>query len=134
LGFRIHDSIQDLNETFGAITLIEVIEHMSDPVSTLRYVRHLLHQEGKLFLTTPCGQRESGIRNTNAYDTPEHVQFFTQKSLELCAVRAGFRSIQLERISELYPYHNWKDRLKSEVFGRVDDFRHGYSHLTGFFS
>ena len=43
-----------------------------------------------LFLTTPCGRMRTGSTNTNAYDTREHVQFFTERSLSAALARAGF--------------------------------------------
>lgn len=40
-------------ESFDAVVLIEVIEHLDDPVATLRETRRLLKNRGILYLTTP---------------------------------------------------------------------------------
>jgi hypothetical protein len=80
-----------------------VIEHVPDPVGFLDARRRRLALQGRIFLTTPCGELRNGSRTTNAYDTPEHVQFFTEKSLRLAVKKAGFRDIHYEYIEALYP-------------------------------
>jgi 2-polyprenyl-3-methyl-5-hydroxy-6-metoxy-1,4-benzoquinol methylase len=92
-----------LDLSFNAVVLIEVIEHVPDPVDFLDRLRKLLRPEGRIFLTTPCGELRNGSRTTNAYDTPEHVQFFTEKSLRLAVQKAGFSNITFEYIDALYP-------------------------------
>jgi 2-polyprenyl-3-methyl-5-hydroxy-6-metoxy-1,4-benzoquinol methylase len=96
------DSISS-NRSFDAVLLIEVIEHVPDPVGFLDHLRRHLDLEGRIFLTTPCGELRNGSRVTNAYDTPEHVQFFTEKSLRLAVKKAGFHDIRYEYIEALYP-------------------------------
>lgn len=96
------DSISS-NRSFDAMLLIEVIEHVPDPVGFLEQLRKHLGLEGRIFLTTPCGELRNGSRSTNAYDTPQHVQFFTEKSLRLAVKKAGFRDIGYEYIEALYP-------------------------------
>ena len=97
------DSISS-NRSFDAVLLIEVIEHVADPVNFLNRLRKHLNPGGQIFLTTPCGELRNGSRATNAYDTPEHVQFFTEKSLRLAIQKAGFRDITYEYIDALYPH------------------------------
>jgi 2-polyprenyl-3-methyl-5-hydroxy-6-metoxy-1,4-benzoquinol methylase len=131
------DSISS-NGSFDAVLLIEVIEHVPDPVGFLDNLRRYLDLEGKIFLTTPCGKLRNGSRTTNAYDTPEHVQFFTQKSLRLAVKKAGFRDIRYEYIEALYPrstsplslatYKRLAMKSARPILARLQ----GPRHLTGF--
>jgi len=131
------DSISS-NRSFNAVLLIEVIEHVPDPVGFLDHLKRCLDLEGRIFLTTPCGELRNGSRTTNAYDTPEHVQFFTEKSLRLAVKKAGFRDITYEYIEALYPrstsalslatYKRLAMQSARPILARFQ----GPRHLTGF--
>ena len=131
------DSIPS-KRSFDAVLLIEVIEHVPDPVGFLEHLRRHLDLEGRIFLTTPCGELWNGSRTANAYDTPEHVQFFTEKSLRLAVKKAGFRDIRYEYIEALYPrstsalslatYKRLALKTARPILARLQ----GPRHLTGF--
>jgi hypothetical protein len=93
---------------------------------------------GSDLLETPCGELRNGSRATNAYDTPEHVQFFTEKSLRLAVKKAGFRDITYEYIDALYPrgtsvlsFATFK-RLATKAARPILAAFEGPRHLTGF--
>ena len=77
---------------FDVVTMLEVIEHVLDPLAVLQHARRLLKPNGILYLTTgnaqPYRDRLLGWR----YVIPEiHVSFFEPCTLELALTRAGFR-------------------------------------------
>lgn len=86
---------------YDAAYMVEVLEHLDDPVWTLRFIRHSLR--GKLFLSTPAGEVRFGVRKTKAYDTPEHIHFFTPASLRLALVSAGFSEVRFMVVNAMYP-------------------------------
>jgi len=139
-GFTVSKNLDSIpsDRSFDAVLLIEVIEHVADPVDFLDRLRKRLGPEGQIFLTTPCGELRNGSRATNAYDTPEHVQFFTEKSLRLAVKKAGFRDITYEYIDALYPRST--NVLSLSTFKRVAKRMarpmlatlQGPRHLTGF--
>jgi len=139
-GFPVSQDLDAISSdrSFDAMLLIEVIEHVPDPVDFLERLRGLLDPKGRIFLTTPCGELRTGSRATNAYDTPEHVQFFTEKSLRLAVENAGFSSITYEYIDALYPRS--PNVLSSATFKRFAKMAarpvlatlQGPRHLTGF--
>ena len=146
-GFNVVDSFNDLAEEFDALLLIEVIEHVKDPVFFLSLCKANLKNSGKIFLTTPCGELRNGSRYTNAYDTKEHVHFFTEKSLELTCKKSGLSVIKLEKIPELYPKQTSESQLKdyiktykSKIKKYINILRFqgntnpkiGFNHLVGF--
>ena len=139
-GFAVAENLDSIssNRSFDAVLLIEVIEHVPDPVDFLDHLRRHLDLEGRIFLTTPCGELRNGSRATNAYDTPEHVQFFTEKSLRLAVKKAGFRDITYEYIDALYPrstsvlpFATFK-RLATKTARPILARFQGPRHLTGF--
>ena len=133
-GFNVVRALSELTGTYEFITLIEVIEHVSNPVSLLKQVRPMLAPHGVLFCTTPCGELRNGSRKTNAYDTPEHVGFFTEHSLGLALRRAGFERCDFRRVSQLYPYPSFLHFCVYELIGRFKDALYGRSHLVCFAS
>jgi cyclopropane fatty-acyl-phospholipid synthase-like methyltransferase len=88
---------------YDVIFMVEVIEHLDDPAAVLRLCHSLLTTGGGIFLTTPCGELRWGSHSTAAYETLEHVQFFTQESLCLAARNAGFDSVKFFEMREFYP-------------------------------
>jgi len=79
--------------TCDLVTAIEVVEHLVDPVATLRQVRQLLKPGGILFLTTGNSSAAPADLGRWAYVQPEiHVSYFNPTALELALRRAGFKT------------------------------------------
>jgi SAM-dependent methyltransferase len=91
---------------FDMATCVEVIEHVDDPVRMLKGIRRVLAYGGRCFLTTPLGCLSgapySDAPKLSAYNTPQHVQFFTRSSFRLACGRAGFQSIDYIAMPEIY--------------------------------
>jgi SAM-dependent methyltransferase len=102
-GFSVASSFDELDLSFDLILLIELIEHVADPVGLLTECRRRLAAEGRLFLTTPCGETTRGNRKTNAYETKEHIQFFTERSLRLACAIAGFSEVTFQSPNPMHP-------------------------------
>jgi len=139
-GFSVSKDLDSIpsDRSFAAVLLIEAIEHVANPVGFLDRLRRCLDPAGRIFLTTPCGELRNGSRATNAYDTPEHVQFFTEKSLRLTVEKAGFRDITYEYIDALYPRSasalsfTTVKRFATRIARPILATFQGPRHLTGF--
>lgn len=79
---------------FDAITLWDVLEHLHEPLASLRELRRILKPGGVLFLRVPnaasyvaklCGRYWSG------YDLPRHMTLFTPRTLARALAETGFR-------------------------------------------
>ena len=81
---------------FDAITLSHVIEHLHDPVDTLRACARVLKPGGRIWIATPnldaIGRRALG-RVWFPLDPPRHLVLFTRKSLQRALASAGFRGM-----------------------------------------
>jgi SAM-dependent methyltransferase len=88
-----------LETGFDAITLWDVLEHVSDPQTFLQHCRSLLRSDGCLFLNVPdldsWPARILGPRWPLLL--PEHLNYFNRGSLSLCASQAALRPIQFGR-------------------------------------
>jgi SAM-dependent methyltransferase len=97
---RIHvgnfDGSFSAREPFGLVLMLDVLEHMQDPVDALCRVRDLLEPSGSLLITVPA----FSIAWTRHDDWNEHVVRYTRSSLER-AVRASGLTIRSSR----YLYH-----------------------------
>lgn len=97
-GARVHCGVlQDLGlpaQSYDAITLYDVIEHLPDPVAALREIRRLLTPEGVLHLVTPnVGGLQAKVlgRYWYHYKPGEHLFYFSPKTLRAAVQRALLR-------------------------------------------
>jgi 2-polyprenyl-3-methyl-5-hydroxy-6-metoxy-1,4-benzoquinol methylase len=78
---------------FDVVTMLEVIEHVLDPLPLLQQARRLLKPNGILYLTTGNAKPYRDRLLTWRYILPEiHVSFFEPCTLEAALCRAGFRA------------------------------------------
>jgi len=96
-------------ESFDAIILQDVIEHVPDPLEVLSDTKRLLKSGGVVFLTTPnYGSLARGIyrSNWNLISPAEHLSLFRPKTMRKVLVSAGL---------ELEFLHSTQEVLLSRV-------------------
>ncbi len=125
--------------SFDAITLFHVIEHLHDPVGTLRCCFKLLKPGGHITVVTP-GFESFGYHRFGPYwfglDPPRHLVLFTENSLRRTLEGCGFAVSRPPRTSlkareffktslivqrggdpmKRHPRLPWFARLKTEWF------------------
>ena len=80
-------------DSFDAVVMNHVIEHVHAPVELLREIRRLLKPGGQLIVATPnAASQEHGVFGPNWYslDPPRHLHIFTPQALAHLARLAGF--------------------------------------------
>lgn len=85
-------------DTFDAITLNHVIEHLCDPISTLRGCGRLLKPGGKLVIATPNVQSLGHLvfrEFWRGLEVPRHLYLFSPTSLRTCTELAGLRVMEI---------------------------------------
>lgn len=92
------EDIKYEDDSFDAVTLFYVLEHLPDPLNTLMEIRRILKPDGLLVLriphTTPIVRILSflGIKN-NLYDPPFHLNDFSPKTIKAILKKAGFNKV-----------------------------------------
>lgn len=82
---------------FDGITLSHVIEHVHDPVETLRSCNRLLKPQGWIWIDTPniCSLGHLQFRRSwFALDAPRHLVLFSPTSLAKALEKAGFFDVR----------------------------------------
>lgn len=85
------------DDSFDAVTMNHVIEHLVDPLAMLGNVHRILKPGGSLIVVTPnagsLGLRLFG-RNWQALDPPRHIHILSLYALDTTVRAAGFESVQ----------------------------------------
>jgi SAM-dependent methyltransferase len=92
--------LRGIDGRFGAVTLLQTLEHVYEPAALCTAIRGALEPGGALLVTVPNNRSWSvtlrGTRDEGCYGNPTHLQFFDRPSLEQMLRDAGF--VRLQRI------------------------------------
>lgn len=85
-------------EQFDVITSFEVMEHIYNPIEEVQNIHHILRKGGLFYLTTPnfnAVERYMLKDNYNVITYPEHLCYYTPKTLNYLFTRNGFRKMRV---------------------------------------
>ena len=125
------------NDSFDAIVLSHVIEHVPDPLSLLKECERVLKPGGHLVLITPnnksfCHQLFKS--DWRSLEPPRHLYVFNLETLKQISRKAGFHNVKLEttirdvnntfiasRALQRYGFHvmGSKQNLIIRIIGRI---------------
>lgn len=89
------------NESFDRIYLNNVLEHVNDPVATLRMLATLLKQEGEMIIEVPnIDSIKFKIFRSNFFplEIPRHLYHFSPSTLSKLCAKCGLSTIEVEKI------------------------------------
>jgi SAM-dependent methyltransferase len=95
------------DESFDAVSLSHVIEHVYDPVALLAECRRVLKLGSKLVVLTPniesLGHEQFGD-SWRGLEPPRHLYLFSLGTLRACAEKGGLRIVLLRTSSRIARY------------------------------
>jgi 2-polyprenyl-3-methyl-5-hydroxy-6-metoxy-1,4-benzoquinol methylase len=129
LGLRVVASLDEVpDDHFDVITLFHVLEHLDDPVDTLRVIHRKLRRGGTLLVEVPHAR--DFLISSLALDAfmrftfwSEHLILHTRQSLETFLKSAGFDRVEIEGLQR-YPLANHLRWLRDGVPGGHRDWAH----------
>ena len=114
-GYKVHVGLFDDRiyeaDFFDYVTMDQVLEHVTDPLSTLRGIARILKPGGIAILSLPnakgWGAKIFGRRWIN-WHAPYHLQFFSRHSMRLAAEQAGLVAADAKTITNSeWLYYQW---------------------------
>jgi hypothetical protein len=100
----------DVGGPFDRFTLWHVLEHLSDPLGTLRHLRLLARPGAMLVIEVPdhsCLLRARQGGFWAGYHTPRHTAAYSPDTLAELVERAGWRVVKQQRWGTLDPWVLW---------------------------
>jgi len=101
------------SEKFAVITLLDVIEHVTDPGAFLSILNGFLAPGGMLVIVTPdIGSLAAGIMGRRWWHyRVAHINFFNRRSLDRLLFKHGFEIVSIKRFAWNFSFYYLLTRL-----------------------
>jgi 2-polyprenyl-3-methyl-5-hydroxy-6-metoxy-1,4-benzoquinol methylase len=98
---------------YAAVTLVDIIEHLTHPEAALQKSHTLLSPDGILCLVTPdIGSRAARLfKHKWWHFRPAHLSYFSRHSLQTLLTRCGFEIVKVRRYNWTFSAHYLLSRL-----------------------
>ena len=108
------------------IILFQVLEHLKDPLVTLRKLNQVIKPDGRLIIAVPnFGGWQSKFSKENWFhlDVPRHNFHFSLPALEFCLKNSGFEIVNASYASLEHDPYGWVQSTLNRLYKR-------HNHLT----
>jgi 2-polyprenyl-3-methyl-5-hydroxy-6-metoxy-1,4-benzoquinol methylase len=98
------DEFELPKNSFDVISMREVIEHLSSPITSLQKIYNGLKPGGILFITTGnynCPERKVRGSNWNYFMPEGHLTIFSNQTLKMFLVKTGFKQVLVTNQGDL---------------------------------
>ncbi|HEX3851866.1 MAG TPA: class I SAM-dependent methyltransferase, partial [Polyangiaceae bacterium] len=126
-GYEVYTSLEAVKQRgpFDAITLWHVLEHLPDPVATLRELEGMLTPKGVIVIGVPDAQgvqAQTFGADWMHLDVPRHLFHFGRRSLEQLLARASLSPFRWWNHEFEYDLMGWSQSALAKVGMPVDFF------------
>lgn len=105
-------------ENFDLVVLVETVEHLMNPLETLKEINRILKKQGILIICTPDYKSLSRFflgKNWAVLSPEEHFSVFTQKTLSRILQEAKFCVLGIRNLLQFNPEYT-HDKKRSRYF------------------
>ena len=144
-GFIENSTDNIIGAPFDFLMILNFLEHLPDPNSTLRGIHNNLSTNGIVHIEVPNFDM---IVNENLFSEfiPDHIFYFTKESLTLLLNRNGFEVIEFSEERDKYVlsvlakkrlpvdltrFIEYQNRIKTDIYGFLDQFDTGEVAIWG---
>jgi SAM-dependent methyltransferase len=101
--------------SFDVVALIDVVEHLADPLALLREAARVTRPGGILYLVTPDVDSLSArvLRGRWWGLRPAHIYYFSRRSMAAALERAGFEVVEVRSYGRIFTWGYWLSRLSN---------------------
>ncbi len=78
---------------WGVILCMMLLEHVSDPMETMRQLVELMRRSTLLYVEIPC---QTYMKQYSDVEINEHINFFTESSMTVAAEKLGLKVMRME--------------------------------------
>jgi SAM-dependent methyltransferase len=98
---------------FDAVTMGDVIEHLTEPAGALQRIRELNAPRGVLWLALPdAGSRLARAMGRRWWSVlPTHVQYFTRRSISMLLERGGYEVLEIRTAPKAFTVGYYLERI-----------------------
>ena len=110
------EDIKFPSNSFDVVIMSDLLEHVPNPMATLKEANRILKKDGLLFITTPnIGSTTARLMKTRwVHLKPrEHIYYFTPKTIEKALSKTGFKLINCKSLGRVRNLKTITDALKS---------------------
>lgn len=137
-GYKVHVGLFDPDvysaNFFDYVTMSQVIEHVTDPIATLKGLAKVLKPGAYAILSIPNSNGWGAVlfgRRWINWHVPYHVQHFSLKSMKMVAEKAGLAIEQYKTItSSEWLYYQWIHLVTYPKMGKPSGFWSPKGSLT----
>ena len=121
------EQIREKKFKFNLITFWGVLEHLKNPLETIKCSKKILDQNGKILILIPNIKSRAfkilGV-STPTINPREHLQFFTENSMKYLAKNSGLKISkfyqELPVIDLMYPFIQYSQKLLKEIIKKKE--------------
>ncbi len=120
--------------TFDAVIMWHVLEHVPHPEQTLAEIRRILKPGGRLILAVPNFGSLQSRRTTNDWfhlDLPRHLYHFTPETLQRLLACSGFHFESVRHMAMLQNSFGWLQSILNRVSGTPRNSLYSLLHRGG---
>jgi len=141
------EEIRLASESCDAVTMLDILEHLPDPMGTLKEAHRVLKRGGILIVNTPDYQSLSRVflgKGWAVLSPVEHLYYFSEKTLRRALERSGYQIIGLRNLLTFIPEYThrrqsirsclWRSAVRSLEKTRLVQDIHRYEYFDLLFA